>query len=351
MQSEKPSIIDVARKAGVSSATVSRVMAGNASVSAQLRARVLNAVEELNYLPNRVAQSLRVQSSSIIGLIIPDIQNALFLSLVRAVEDLAYAHKLTVVLCNTDDNPEKQRSYLDILRSQQAAGLVVVPTHPQDAAMLSPIQSSGIPIVLVDREIAGLEADTVLVDNVRGAQMAVAHLIALGYQRIAILAGPQVLTPGRERLWGYYAAHREANLEPEPELVRIGTFKRDSGYELTHELIASPNPPDAIFASNNLMALGCIRALHERGVRIPGEVALVSFDDMPWAEDLYPPLTVVAQPIYELGQQALDLLLYRMKHPRASFRKVILQAQLIVRKSSVASASNNGQENYRIKWE
>lgn len=336
MQQEKSKILDVARKAGVSSATVSRVLAGNDSVNAQLRERVLSAVEELNYQPNRVAQSLRVQSSSIIGLIIPDIQNSLFLSLVRAVEDLAYAHQLTVVLCNTDDNPEKQRSYLDIMRSQQAAGLVVVPTDPNDAAMLSPIQASGIPIVLVDREITGLEADTVIVDNVRGAQMAIAHLIALGYERIAILAGPQDLTPGRERLQGYYAAHREANLEPAPELVKIGTFKRDSGYELTHNLMASPNPPDAIFASNNLMALGCIRALHERGVRIPDEVALVSFDDMPWAEDLNPPLTAVAQPSYELGQQALELLLHRMKYPKASFRKVMLQPQLIIRKSSVA---------------
>lgn len=339
MQQEKANILDVARKAGVSSATVSRVLAGNASVNAQLRARVMSAVKELNYQPNRVAQSLRVQSSNIIGLIIPDIQNSLFLSLVRAVEDLAYAHQLTVVLCNTDDNPEKQRSYLDIMRSQQAAGLVVVATHPKDAGMFAPIQAAGIPIVLVDREIAGLEADTVIVDNAHGTQMAIAHLITQGYERIAILAGPQGLTTGHDRLQGYYAAHREANREPEPELVKIGTFKRDSGYTLTHNLMSSPRPPDAILASNNLMALGCIRALHERGVRIPDEIALVSFDDMPWAEDLNPPLTAVAQPSYELGEQALELLLYRMKHPKASFRKVMLQPQLIIRKSSVKAGS------------
>ena len=335
MQSEKPNILDVARKAGVSSATVSRVLAGATSVNAQLRARVLSAVEELNYQPNWMARNLRAQSSSTIGLVIPDIQNALFLSLVRAVEDLAYAHQLTVILCNTDDNPEKQRSYLDIMRSQQAAGIVVVPTHPKDAAMLAPVQASGIPIVLVDREIAGFRADTVIVDSVSGAQLAVAHLIAEGCQRIAVLAGPQDLTPGYDRLQGYYAAHRAASLEPVPALVKIGTFKRDSGYELTHDLLAAPDPPDAILASNNLMAQGCIRALHERGVRIPDEVALVSFDDMPWAEDLNPPLTAVAQPTYELGQQALELLLHRIKRPGAPLRKVILQPQLIVRKSSV----------------
>lgn len=334
MSPAKSNIHDVARKAGVSSATVSRVLAGNDSVNAKLKERVLSAVEELNYQPNRVAQSLRGQSSSTIGLIIPDIQNALFLSLARAVEDFAYEHQLIVVLCNTDDNPEKQRAYLDMMRSQQAAGLIIVPTHPKDAAILSPVQASGIPMVLVDREIQGFEADTVVVDNVRGARLAITHLITQGYQRIAILAGPEELTPGRERLRGYYAALQEANIEVIPELVKRGTFKRDSGYELTHNLMASPNPPDAIFASNNLMALGCLRALHERGVRIPDEVSLISFDDMTWAEDLNPPLSVVAQPSYELGQQALELLLYRMKHPKASYRKVILQPQLIIRKSS-----------------
>lgn len=336
MQREKSNIHDVARKAGVSSATVSRVLAGNGSVNAELRERVLDAVEALSYQPNRVAQSLRVQRSSTIGLIIPDIQNALFLSLVRAVEDLAYAHQLTVVLCNTDDNLEKELSYLRIMRAQQAAGLIFVPSHPKDSGILSPVRASGIPVVLVDREISGFEADTVIVDNSYGAQIAVSHLIAMGYRRIAILAGPQDLTPGRKRLQGYHAAHREAQLEPAADLVRIGTFKRDSGYALTHEMMRSSEPPDAIFASNNLMALGALRALHERQIRIPDSVALVSFDDMPWAEDLNPSLTVVAQPSYEMGQQALDLLIHRMKYPNSSYRKVILQPHLIIRQSSGA---------------
>jgi len=338
MQERNSNIHDVARKAGVSSATVSRVLAGNESVNLQLRTRVLDAVRELNYRPNRVAQSLRVQKSSTIGLIIPDIQNALFLSLVRAVEDLAYVHQFTVILCNTDDNSEKQKSYLDIVQSQQAAGIIVVPTSPKDGTVLSSIQAAGTPIVLVDREVAGFKADTVIVDNVRGAHLAIAHLIDLGKERIAILAGPQTLTPGRERLQGYFAAFSEAGVDPASELVRVGTFKRDSGYELTHQLMNLPHPPDAIFASNNLMALGCLRALHELHVRIPDQVALVGFDDMPWAEDLNPPLTAITQPSYELGQQALELLLNRIKNPNASYRKVILQPQLIIRESCGANA-------------
>ena len=170
----------------------------------------------------------------------------------------------------------------------------------------------------------------VVVDGVDGV---VTHLIKLSYERIAILAGPQSLTPGRERLQGYNNALYEAEREPERELVKIATFKVESGHDLTRELMDSANPPDAIFASNNLMALGCLRALHERRVRIPDDVALVGFDDMPWAEDLNPPLTAVTQPSYELGNQALELLIKRLRHPDAPYRKVILQPRLIVRKS------------------
>jgi DNA-binding LacI/PurR family transcriptional regulator len=326
-------INDVAERAQVSRSTVSRVLNNQRYVAPDVRDRVLDAMNSLGYQPNRAARRLRANQSDLLGLIIPDIQNALFLSLVRAVEDLAYAHQMNVILCNTDDNPEKQKTYLSVMQAQQAAGLIVVPTHAKDAAMLAPVRDAGIPIVLVDREIHGLEADTVIVDNVRGAHMAISHLIALKYQRIAILAGPQSLTPGRERLQGYNNALYEAGLEPDRDLVKIGTFKVESGRDLTHELMDSPNPPDAIFASNNLMALGCLRALHERRVRIPDDVALVGFDDMPWAEDLNPPLTAVAQPSYELGNQALELLIKRMRNPDAPYRKVILQPRLIVRKS------------------
>jgi DNA-binding LacI/PurR family transcriptional regulator len=326
-------INDVAEHAQVSRSTVSRVLNNQRYVAPEVRDRVLNAMQVLGYQPNRAARRLRASQGDLLGLIIPDIQNALFLSLVRAVEDLAYAHQMNVILCNTDDNREKQKTYLDVMQAQQAAGLIVGPTHPKDAHVLAPVQDAGIPIVLVDREITGFEADTVIVDNYRGAQLAISHLIGLRYKRIAILAGPQDLTPGRERLQGYYDALREGGVEVANELVKIGTFKADSARELTYELMQGANPPDAIFASNNLMALGCMHALHEMNVDIPNEVALVSFDDMPWAEDLYPPLTAIAQPSYELGYQALELLLNRMNRPDMPYRKIILQPQLIIRKS------------------
>jgi LacI family transcriptional regulator/LacI family repressor for deo operon, udp, cdd, tsx, nupC, and nupG len=326
-------IKEVAQYAGVSRATVSRVLNNHAYVADDVRARVQQAMDALGYQPNRAARRLRAHSSDIMGLIIPDIQNSLFQSLVRGVEDAAYANQLNVVLCNTDDNPEKQKAYLRVMQAERAAGVVVVPTRSNDGAVLAPVREGGIQVVLVDREVVNFEADTVKVDNVRGAYIATTHLINLGYRRIAVIAGTQSLTPGRERLRGCYDAFEEKGLSIDPSRVKVGNFRLESGYELTNELMSMAEPPDAMFVANNLMSLGALRLLHERGIRIPEEVALVGFDDMPWAGDLNPPLTTVSQPGYELGQQAVQLLLQRVERPALPFYKVILQPRLIVRRS------------------
>ena len=333
-------IKEVAEYAGVSKATVSRVLNHHAYVTADVRQRVQEAMDALGYQPNRAARRLRANSSEILGLIIPDIENPLFQSLVRGVEDTAYANQLNVVLCNTDDNPDKQKVYLRVMQAEQAAGLLVVPTHPGDVSVLAPVRDAGIPIVLLDREVADFEADTVKVDNIRGAYLAVRHLITLGYERIAVIAGTQYLTPGRERLQGCYDAFGEMGVRADEAYIKFGNFKLESGYEITRELMQAAPRPDALFVSNNLMTLGALRALHEIGIRIPQEVALVGFDDMPWAGDLNPPLTAVAQPGYELGQQAVNLLLKRLDQPEAPFFKVILQPRLIVRQSCGAASLN-----------
>jgi DNA-binding LacI/PurR family transcriptional regulator len=326
-------IKDVAEFAHVSSATVSRVLNNHPYVTDDVRARVLEAIRKLDYQPNRAARRLRANSSDILGLIIPDIQNPFFLSMVRGVEDMAYLHGMNVILCNTDDNPDRQEVYLRVLQAEQAAGLLVVPTLPSDGPLLASVREAGMPVVLLDRETEGLEADIVKSDNVRGAYLGTKHLLTLGYRRVAIIAGTQNLTPGFERLQGSLAALAEQRLEKDDSLVKIGNFKIDSGYKLAHELMTSAIPPDAIFACNIMMTLGVLRALHELDIRIPEQVALVGFDDMPWAEDLLPPLTTVAQPGYELGQQAMDLLLKRIAQPDIPFRKVLLQPRLKVRQS------------------
>ena len=343
-------IKEVAQYAGVSRATVSRVLNNHAYVAEDVRARVQRAMEALGYEPNRAARRLRANSSDIMGLIIPDIQNPLFQSLVRGVEDAAYANQLNVVLCNTDDNPEKQKAYLRVMQAERAAGVVVVPTRPNDGAVLLPVREAGIPIVLVDREVVNFDADTVKVDNIRGAHLAITHLIKLGYQRIALIAGTQSLTPGRERLRGCYEAFEEMGVAIDAARVRVGNFRRESGYELTNELMNMAEPPDAIFVANNLMSLGALRALHERSIHIPEEVALVGFDDMPWAGDLNPPLTTVSQPGYELGQQAVQLQLQRLERPDLPFYKVILQPRLIVRQSCGAYLKGGGSVSFSFSW-
>lgn len=329
----KVTIKEVAQYAGVSRATVSRVLNNHAYVADDVRARVQQAMDALGYQPNRAARRLRAHSSDIMGLIIPDIQNSLFQALVRGVEDAAYANRLNVVLCNTDDNPDKQTAYLRVMQAERAAGVVVIPTRANDGAVLAPVREAGIPIVLVDREVVNFEADIVKVDNVRGAYIATSHLLRLGYQRIGIIAGTQSLSPGRERLRGCYEAFEERGVWVDPALIKPGNFRLDSGYEATREFMSMAEPPDAIFAANSLMSLGSLRALHELGIRIPEQVALIGFDDMPWAGDLNPPLTAVAQPGYELGQQAVQLLLRRVERPELPFYKVILQPRLVVRRS------------------
>lgn len=333
-------IKEVAQRAGVSIATVSRVLNNHAYVTEDIRLRVQEAMDLLGYQPNRSARRLRAQSSDILGLIIPDIQNTVFQSLVRGVEDAAYARQLNVVLCNTDDNLDKQKAYLRVMTAEKAAGLIVVPTHPKDGAELSAVRDAGISIVLLDREVRNFESDIVKVDNVHGAYLAMRHLITLGYKRIGIIAGTQYLSPGRERLQGCKDALDEFDIPAENTVIEMGNFKLESGYELTKKLMQSDNPPDVIFTANNLMTMGAMRALHDLGVSIPEQVALIGFDDMPWAQDLNPPLTAISQPSYELGAQAVQLLLKRIEQPDAAYQRVTLQPRLIVRQSCGAKIRN-----------
>jgi DNA-binding LacI/PurR family transcriptional regulator len=330
-------IDDVARRAQVSRATVSRVLNNNHRVDESLRRRVLEAVQALGYQPNHVARRLRAQSSTVIGLIISDIQNPYFLSVVRGVEDAAYANRMSIVLCNSDEDTAKQKLYLQVMESERVAGLILVPTSSVDSAGLERLQQIGIPVVLLDRSVNGLQVDVVKVDNVRGAYDAVRHLIDLGHRRLGTLAGSLHLSTGYERYQGYRNALSAAGMPVDETLVKYGDFKTESGYRLTHELMSLPQPPDAIFAANNMMALGALRALRELAVRIPEEIRLVSFDDMPWSGELYSPLTSVSQPTYELGQDAVRLLLNRIARRDAPYRTVMLQTQLVVRESSGAA--------------
>jgi LacI family transcriptional regulator len=332
---------DIAAHAGVSKATVSRVVNNDPNVAPELRTRVLKAIQELGYQPNRAAQRLRAGSSDVIGLMVSDIQNPFFTSVVGGVEEMAYAHQMSILLCNTNEDYSRQQMYFDVLQAEQVAGLILVPTPLTDAKSFRRLTQANIPTILLDRRIDGLDTDAVVVDNARGAYLAVKHLIELGHSRIAMIAISATLTTGRERQQGYYDAMNEAGLPIEARLIKVGAptgdSREDDGYHLTRELMQAPNPPGALFVSNNMITLGTLRALRELNIRVPQDLAVVSFDDMPWSAELCPPLTAIAQPTYDLGREAVHLLIRRLAEPKAPYRTVTLQTRLIVRESSGAT--------------
>lgn len=326
------SIQDVADHAGVSSATVSRVLTDKPYVRTEVRERVMEAVDELGYQPNRVARSLRVQTSETIGLIISDIQNPFFTSIVRAVEDAAYEQGYSIFLCNSDEDQTKEQMYLDLLRAENVAGIIITATHEENNSF-ERILKAEIPIVALDRRIRTIEADTILLDNVDAAYRLVSHLIDDGHQRIATLLGPSDITTARERLEGYRKALLAHGIEPAPDLVTQIVPKSEQAYAATLEILELADPPTAIFAGNNLLTMGALRAIQAKNLRIPDEIAIAGFDEMEWAPLLNPGLTVIAQPKYELGRAAAELLLKRIEHPDRPTREVTLRGKLIVRDS------------------
>lgn len=340
-------IQDVARKARVSTATVSRVLAGVGIVSDELARRVKAAARALQYQPNRVARSLRVRQSRTIGVLIPDIQNPFFTGVVRGIEDRLQATDYMLLLGNSDDDPAREKAYLDLLRAEGVNGLIIVPGLAASGrgearasageALYGGLIESGLSLVTIDRSLPTLTCDNVTVANAEGAALAVRHLIDLGHRRIAIVTGPEEVSTATERLEGYVMALREAQVPQEARLIHRAPFRPEGGYEATVRLLGQTRPPTAIFAASDPTALGVLRALHEHRVRIPEEVAVVGFDDMPWAAALQPPLTAIAQPTYELGAAAARLLLERLRDPSRPPQRVRLQTQLVVRASCGAA--------------
>jgi LacI family transcriptional regulator len=334
VQETMSNIHDVAKEAGVSIATVSRVLNGTAQVNAEAADRVRLAAQRLEYRPNSAARALRVSRTKIIGLLITDIQNPFFTALVRGVEDVTQREGYSLILCNSDEDPQKERHYVEVLCAEQVAGVIMVPTRERQRSGHL-FREHNIPVVAVDRRVDDRHMDAILVDNVRGAREAVAHLIANGYRRIGVVTGPQNTTTGRERLEGYRQALAAAGIPPDSHLEKVGSFKNETGMKLTGRLLDLVPVIDALFVTNNVMALGALEALHSRGRRIPDDVAVVVFDEMPWASIGAVSLTTVRQPVYDLGSTAAARLFQRLNHPSAMDRQeIILPPTLCIRGSS-----------------
>lgn len=321
-------IRDVAQAAGVSPATVSRVLNGKVGVDAELALRVREAATSLRYRPSGVARSLRTKATRVWGMIIPDIENPFFTSIVRAAQDTAWDVGYSVVVCNTDEDLEREARLIEVLVAERAAGILIAPASEEETD-LGPIVEREIPVVLVDRPLAGAELDVVMVDNLSGAREAVAHLVAAGRRRIGCVWGPEATTAGRQRLEGFRLALADAGIAPDETLIVPGGHREEGGYEAARRLLAAPDPPAAIFACNNWMTSGAVRAIAERGLRVGEDVALAGFDELPWSPIAGPRVTQVKQPTYEIGRRAADLLARRIAGDDSGPKRVVLAPTLI----------------------
>ncbi len=328
------SLTDVAKKAGVSIATVSRVINNGTNVNEETRAKVLKAVKELKYQPSRVAKRLRSKSlsSNLLGLLIPDIQNPFYVDVLRGVEDVAYDNNYAIIMCNFAQDERKEKMYLDILQQESIDGLIAAPAHEKDANVIK-LLNDGLPIVCVDRGLVGKEVDVVVVNNRDGAYQAVDHLVKQGYKRIAYISGQKQIPSSKYREQGYRDALEDGGMVVDLELIKYGDSKHNSGVELCEELLNMKNPPDAIFTGNNLITLGALETIHKRKLKIPEDVAVVGFDDMYWSISLNPPLSAVRQPAYEIGRRACELLIQRISDPARSVIQMTLNTQLVIRES------------------
>jgi LacI family transcriptional regulator len=325
-------ISDVAALAGVSTATVSRALNGKSTVDRDLVARVQRAAEELGYQPNGPARNLRRQEAAVVALIISDVENPFFTAIARGVEDVAHEVGYSVVLCNSDENAEKESRYIDIAIQERVAGIILSPTGTTSS--VEKLAARGTAFVAVDRPLPHQECDVVLVDTRLAAKQATAHLVAQGYERIGCITGPAGVRTADDRLAGYRDALRAAKLRSTTKLVRRTEYKAAGAHRAAQELLDQAEPPDALLVANSAMAVGVLQALREHDIRPGKQVGLVAFDDAPWAELVDPPLSVVAQPAYEIGAVAARLLLARIADNSRPPTTTTLGARLIERGSS-----------------
>jgi LacI family transcriptional regulator len=327
-----PTLLDVARRAGVSPMTVSRVVNGSASVSPQTRARVELALAETGYLPNTLARGLRARRTDTIALVLPDMTNPFFTTLAQGVERTARERGISLLLANTDEQEDEESRLLPMLLQRQVDGLLVVPAG-SGATAIRLCGEQGVPLVLVDRRPDDVSVDTVRADSWGGARDLGRLLTSLGHRRVAVLSGPASVATARDRVAGFRAAVVEEAGLPEPHVID-GAYTIESGRAMAIAAMSAAPRPTALFAVNNFIAIGALHALEELGLQVPDDVAVVGFDDLPRPMVTFPFLTVAAQPAFEIGQRAVAMLLDRIVHPDRPPRDLVLSTEIVIRRSS-----------------
>ncbi len=333
----KPTIKDVATRAGVSVGTVSRVLNGSKATSPEAREAVLAAAQGLGYLPNAHARSLRSDHSGTIALLVPDIRNPFFAELARVVEKAALDHGLATLLCNADESAEQFDRYVEVIRRQRVDGVAMIPISEAHRA-IDRLTTDGIPLVFLDRHMRDTAIPSIVSEPSAGVSQAVDHLLECGHERIGFITGPMASSTGRERYEAYCRAMSERGITVDGDLVATGDFQETSGEEGAGLLL--DRGASAIFASDSLMSMGALRTCHARGLRIGVDIDLVGFDDLPVFTLTDPPLTVVDQPIEEIGNRGVDLLTRRMAGEQPDDLR--LPTRLIVRASTRAGSPSTG---------
>lgn len=325
---------DVADRAGVSVTSVSHVINQTRLVSDDLRERVVTAMEELGYQPNALARSLRRKETYTIGVIITNSADPFFAEVTRGVEDACFEQGYNIILCNSDSDLDKELLYTNALVKKRVDGILFLAAGGKSTRHIRTMQEQKIPLVVVDRYIPDLAVDTVLIDNAHGGWLATHHLIELGHRRIGCITGPSDLSLSAERVTGYRCALQEAGLPVNETLIIKGNFQFETGYQAAQQFLTGPTPPTAIFACNDLMAIGAINAAIKQGWQVPQQLSVIGFDDIRMAAYTTPLLTTVAQPKYEMGFIATAMLLERIHTQEMAPRQKLLDTQLVVREST-----------------
>ncbi len=344
-----PNMKQIARMANVSLGTVSHVLNESAAVREPLRKRVMDAVEALGYQPSQLARGLRRDKTDMIGMIIPDVTNPFFPAVVRGAEDVAFSSGYRLVLCNTDNDHAKELAHLKALRTYLPSGLIVIPCDFSDlTAQVEPYRKSGTAVVCVDRLPRHWMGDSVTVANEKGAHRATRFLIQMRHQQIAMITGPLHLTSVQERLAGFKRALREANIAITPDFIQETAFDKQGGHTKALILLRMLPRPTAIFAGNDMIALGVLLAIRELRLRCPEDVSVVGFDNLDFAETTSPSLSSVHQPGYQLGSTAARMLLDRVSGDTGPAKHCVLETELKIRES-VAAPSEQTENGFKPK--
>ena len=324
-----PTISDVAKLANVSTATVSRVLSHSGNVKKETAERVLEAIQKLNYQPNLLARQLRKMESKTILVVVPDISNTFFSKVLRGIEQVAIEHDYEVILGDTGNSLEREEGYLDILRKKKADGMILL-TARLERRLLEEFAGE-FPVVLACEYLEGSKIPTVSIDNISGARKATEYLIRLGHRRIAFISGPLNVILSRDRLKGFHQALEQHEIPLESCFVQEGDFSFESGYHMMMKFLALEQPPTAVFAANDEMAIGAIKAIKSQGLHVPNDISVIGFDDLKFASIYEPALTTISQPMYEIGKKAMELLIEIINKKSLEKNQYILEDRLVIR--------------------